>query len=293
MALSSTISGFAGAMLALALMPINSGAAFAQAAPTPEQVVLAHAEAWSNGDLPGLLALFSDDARSHERPTDPHKLTGELSDTIGSKEQLAAYLESMSDRPPTREKIVEMATVGDLVIAAGESSDPPDHAATMRFLTGYRVRDGRIRDVWHIAWIPARAPAGPDPAEVIRQLIAANNARDADRFLALFSPDAKTFRYSDDPRKLADTPSRTLVDAASRERFFRGYFAGAPVQVEAVKLFSVGDLVVEQSHVTGFADAPGKIVNEISIYRIRDGRIVDDWLLGVETLEVPARGATS
>lgn len=201
MALFSASSRFACAMLAFALMPFDSGAAFAQAAPTPEQeqVVLAHAEAWSNSDLQGLLALFSDDARSYKRPTDPHKLTGELSDTIGSKDQLAAYFKTISAKPLAREKVIAMATVGDVVIAAGESADPSGYAPGMRFLTGYRVRDGRIHDLWHIAWIPAQAPAGPDPAEVIRQLIAANNARDADRFLASFSPDAKTFRYSDDP----------------------------------------------------------------------------------------------
>ncbi len=286
-------SRLASAMLALALMPGSGGAAFAQAPLTPEQVVQVNAEALSNGDLPGLLAVFADDARSYNRPTDPHKLTGQLSEKIGSKDQLAAYFKAEFAKPPlAREKILATATVGDVVIAAGESAKPPGYAPGMRFLTGYRVRDGQIHDLWHIAWLPAAAPAGPDPTEVIRQLIAANNARDADHFLALFSPDAKNFRYSDDPRKLADKPSKTLVDAASREKAFRKYFAGTPVQVEAVKLFSVGDLVVEQSHVTGFADAPEKIVNEISIYRIRDGRIVDDWLLGEETLGTPARGTT-
>lgn len=275
----------ASTMLAFALMLGSGGAAFAQTPLAPEQVVQANAEASSNGDLSGLLAVFADDARSYDRPTDPHKLTGELSDTIGSKDQLAAYFKAEFAKPPlARERILATATVGDVVIAAGESAKPPDYASGMRFLTGYRVRDGQIRDLWHIAWIPADAPTGPDPTEVIRQLIAANNARDADSFLALFSPDAKNFRYSDDPHKLADQPPRTLVDAASREKAFRKYFAGTPVQVKAVKLFSVGDLVVEQSHVTGFADAPEKIVNEVSIYRVRGGRIVDDWLLGEEAL---------
>jgi hypothetical protein len=279
-------------MLALVLLVSGSGAVLAQATATPEQVVLAHAEAWSSGDLPGLLALFSDDARSYDRSSDPHKLTGALSTTIGSKAQLAAYFSKASAEPLAREKVTAMATVGDLVIAAGESANPPDYVDGMRFLTGFRVRDGRIHDLWHIAWIRADAPAGSNPVDVIRQLIAANNARDADRFLALFDPEAKDFRYSDDPRRLAAKPSATLVDAASRQEFFRKYFAGAPVRVDAVELFSVGDLVVEQSHVTGFADAPEKIVNEISIYRIRDGRIVDDWLLGEEALQAPARGAT-
>ncbi len=278
-------------MLALVLVPASSGAAFAQTAPTPEQVVLAHAEAWSNGDLPGLLALVADDARSYERPTDPYKLTGELSDTIGSKDQLAAYFRAISAKPMARETVAEMAAVGDVIIAAGVSTDPQDDASGMRFLTGYRVRDGQIHDLWHIAWIPAQAPVGPDPAEVIRQLIAANNARDTDRFLVLFSPDAKHFRYSDDPRKLADTPPEMLGDAASRETLFRHYFAGAPAQVEAIKLFSVGDLVVEQSHLTGFSDAPERTVNRAFIYRVRDGRVTEQWLLGEDILETPASGA--
>jgi hypothetical protein len=276
--------------VALALLPAGDGVASGQSPLTPEQVVRAHAEAWSNGDLQGLLALFADDARSYDRSPDPHKLAGGLSDTIGSKRQLEAYYRTLS--PPSREQVIETATVGNLVIAAGESAQPPDFGTRMRFLTGYRVRDGRIHDLWHIAWIPADSPMQPDASWVIRELIAANNARDADRFLALFDPEAKFFRYSDDPRTLADRPSKTLVDAASREAVFRKYFASAPVHVKAVKLFSVGDLVVEQSHVTGFADAPGKTVNEISIYRVRDGRIVADWLLGEETVQTPAREAT-
>jgi hypothetical protein len=275
--------------VALALLLAGNGMASGQPPLTPEQVVRAHAEAWSNGDLQGLLALFADDARSHDRARDPHRLAGGLSDTIGSKRQLEAYYRTVS--PPSREQIIETATVSDLVIAAGESAQPPDFDMRMRFLTGYRVRDGRIHDLWHIAWTPAEAPVEPGPIEVVRQLVGANNARDADRFLALFTPDAKFFRYSDDPRTLADQPSKALVDAASREATFRNYFAGAPVHVEAVKLFSVGDLVVEQSHATGFADAPGKTVNEISIYRVRDGRIVANWLLGEETLPASARGA--
>lgn len=275
--------------VALALLLAGNGMASGQPPLAPEQVVRAHAEAWSNGDLQGLLALFADDARSHDRSRDPSRLAGGLSDTIGSKRQLEAYYRTVS--PPSREHIIETATVGDLVVAAGESAQPPDFDTRMRFLTGYRVRDGRIHDLWHIAWTPAEAPAEPGPSEVVRQLIAANNARDADRFLALFTPDAKFFRYSDDPRALADRPSKALVDAASREATFRNYFAGAPVQVEAVKLFSVGDLVVEQSHVTGFADAPGRTVNGMSVYRVRDGRIVADWLLGEETLQAPPRGA--
>ena len=279
------------AAIALTLCWAAGGASYAQTSRAPEQVVREHAQAWSDGDVQGLLALFADDGRSYDRSIDPHRLGGELSRTIGGKPQLATYFRALAAKPPlAREEITAMAVVGDLVIAAGESARPPSFATRMRFLTAYRVRDGQIRDLWHIAWLPAEQPARPDPADAIRQLIAANNARDADRFIALFSPDAKHFRYSADPRRLADQPSKTVVDAASRDRTYRKYFAAQPLRVEAVALFSVGDLVVEQSQVSGFADAPGKVVNEVSIYRIRDGRIVDDWLLA-EAVQVAATGA--
>jgi len=262
-----------------------TGTAVAQNPRTPEQVVLADAAALSNGDLPGLLALFAEDARIYKRPTDPHQLVGALSDKMGRKDQLEAYFKPLFAKPPLpREKVIALATMGELVVALVEFADPPSYVPTTRFLTAFRVRDGQIHDLWHLAQAPATASPGEDPANVIRQLIAANNARDADRFLALFSPDAKNFRPSQDPHQLAGQPSKTLVDAASRAKFYRRIFAETPVQVTAVNLFSVGDLVVEHSHVTGFADAPDKVVNEISIYRVQDDRIVDDWFLGEETL---------
>ncbi|WP_158549212.1 nuclear transport factor 2 family protein [Lysobacter silvisoli] len=275
----------------LALWLTLAAVASAQAPATPEQVVRRHAQAWSEGDVAGLLALFDEDARSYDRSRDPLRLAGARSQAIGSKAQLADYFSRAVRSPLARETVEHIAVVGDLAIAAGYSAQPPDYSQRMRFLTAFRIRDGRIHDLWHIAWLPEQAPAQPDPSRTVRALIEANNARDADRFLSLFDPQARNFRHSADPRQLAEQPSKTLVDAASRERYFRKYFAGTPVQVRAVALFSVGDLVVEQSHVSGFADAPGKRVNEVSIYRIRDGRIVGDWLLAEETLPAAVQGA--
>jgi sugar lactone lactonase YvrE len=55
-------------------------------------------------------------------------------------------------------------------------TDPPfglpgmfdDPKKEIPFSGVYRVRDGQIHDLWHIAWIPADAPTGPDPVEAIR-----------------------------------------------------------------------------------------------------------------------------
>lgn len=277
----------------LVLLLAIAAVATAQAPATPEQVVRKHAQAWSNGDVRGLLDLFAEDARSYDRSRDPHRLDGALSRSIGSKTQLASYFREAALAPLARESVERIAVVGDLAIAAGESAQPPDYAQRMRFLTAFRVREGRIHDLWHIAWLPAGAPAQADPTqadptdptETIRQLIAANNAGEVERFLGLFAPDARHFRYTADSRGLAEQASATPVDAAGRERHFRRYFADSPRQVRALELFSVGDLVVAQSQLSGFAGAPDKRVDELAVYRIRDGRIVADWLLAEETVK--------
>lgn len=285
-----------GRAVVLALLLTIAAVATAQAPATPEQVVHKHAQAWSSGDVTGLLALFDEDARSYDRSRAPDRLDGALSRSIGSKPQLESYFRQAALAPLARETVERVAVVGDLAIAAGESAQPPDYAQRMRFLTAFRVREGRIHDLWHIAWLPADAPAQADarkadPTETIRQLIAANNAREVERFLALFAPDARHFRHAADTRGLAEQASATPVDDAGRERHFRRYFADAPLQVRAQALFSVGDLVVAQSQLSGFAGAPDKRVDELAVYRIRDGRIVADWLLAEETLSVAAQGA--
>lgn len=284
-------SGLAHVLLGLVPWP-GGGNALAQAPLTPQQVVQANARAWSEGDLAGLLTLVADDARSYDRSADPNKLAGEMSEVIGTKKQLEIYFEEAISRGPTaREQVGAMATVGDLVIAAGESAQPPDFATRMQFLTGYRIRDSQIRDLWHIAWRAADAPVTLDPAQAVRQLIDAHNARDARRIRALLDPEAQHFRHSRDPRALAEEPVRPRT--ASHPYFASAPFAAAPGRIEAIELFSVGDLVVEQSHVTGLPNGPYAAVNTVSVYRIRDGRIVNTWLLGEETLPANDAGAAT
>ena len=262
-----------GVMLAFVVL-LGGGLARAQSTQNPEQVVHAHATAWGEGDLSRLLALFADDARGFDRSSDPHILTGRLSDTIGSKDRLASYYKAASAKPPlSQESVVESATVGELVIASGESFTPPN-GARMSFLTAYRVRAGRIHNLWHLAWTRADAPVGGESLAAIEELVAARNARDVGRVRVMFGPGARHFRYSDNPHALADTPSDTVVDDTG-------------LNIRTVKAFAVGDLAVVQSHTSGDAGALAETVNSVSIYRVQDGRIAAAWLIGEEALAAP------
>jgi hypothetical protein len=241
----------------------------AHAAPaslTSTKVVQAHAEAWSSGDLPGLMATLHDDVRSYDRSREPEKLGGPLSSSIGSKRQFGAYYaNTYAKQPPSRETITAIAAVAEIVVVAGESAQPPAFAAGMRFLTAYRLEGGRIRDLWHLAWRPPVAPTDPDTADVVRKWNAARSSGDEKTSRALVDPEARHFCPSDNARDLADRPCATTNVAA-----------GANVAA----LFAVGDLVVEQSSFAGNA--------RVSIYRVRDGRIVTTWLLADETMSAEA-----
>jgi ketosteroid isomerase-like protein len=234
----------------------------ATASLTSTQVVQAHAEAWSSGDLPGLLATLHDDVRSYDRSRDPEKLGGPLSSSIGSKRQFGSYYSNTyANQPPSRERITAMAAVAKVVVAAGESAQPPEFAAGMRFLTAYRVEGGLIRDLWHLAWRPPAAPTDPDTADVVRRWNAARTSGDEKTSRALVDPGARHFCPSDNARALADRPCVSFTDVTAR------------TDVEV--LFAVGDLVVEQSRIAGKA--------RMSIYRVHDGRIFTTWRLADET----------
>jgi uncharacterized protein len=233
----------------------------AAAPSTRVQVVQAHANAWSSGDLPGLLATLRDDLRSHDRSRDPRKLDGPLSSSIGSKLQFGRYYrETYARQPPSRESISAWAAVGDLVIAAGTSEQPPDFTGRMEYLTAYGFRGDLIRDLWHIAWVTPTSPVRSVAEPMLPRLRAAREANDAASFLALFAPSAQQFCRSGSSRSLAGQPCSPPVES----------------RAEVLKLFAVGDLVVEQIRLS---DAVSRASERLSIYRVHDGRIASRWLL--------------
>lgn len=131
-----------------------------------------------------------------------------------------------------------------------------------------------------LAGCAASAPARLEPsvaatADVIRRLVDANNRADTEAFLALFSPDAKIYRASSDANTLTGVLSDRMSNPDSRRSVIASVFArGSPGQAQILDILTVGDLVVSHDRVT-LPD--GRRVDQIKIYRVREGLITQDW----------------
>jgi hypothetical protein len=244
----------------------------------PLSVVRADVQALNDGNATALLALFAADARIFRTPDDPDRLTGPLSDKMGTQDQRKAYFgEMLARRPLAQMQLLSTVAAGDL-IAAKLKFVNPDNSPPGYGLAIYRVRDGLIQDLWHIAKADHDDAAAARSAEaVVTRLAAANNRGDVEAFLALFSPRAKNFRNSGNPEALGDKPSARIVDEKTRRAAYVQMFAnGAPAQVETLGTLALNDMVVARE----VATLPtGKVIDEISVYRIENGRIVHDWFI--------------
>lgn len=223
------------------------------------------------------LSVFAETARVFSYPDDETRLTGRLSNMLGTHEQRQSAFESFASHPPERTEVVDVAEVGDLAIAKLQVT----HAGGDRslLLAGFRVANCKIVDLWHIARSRTDQDAAAHKA-VIDRLVATNNVGDLDGFLELFVPGLLFYRNSGDPHTLGDKPSKWNGNPEGRRDAFAAMFAnGAPGQATADPVFSVGDLVVSRDTI---AHPDGKILDEISIYRISDGKITHDWLIALE-----------
>ncbi|WP_165357117.1 nuclear transport factor 2 family protein [Sphingosinicella sp. CPCC 101087] len=112
------------------------------------------------------------------------------------------------------------------------------------------------------------------PEQVVRKLLDAGNRSDLETWLCLFHPDARQFRRSEDPHRLADRPSATVTDAASRRRVYEEIFSRPDkTRAEILGMLSLGELVVSR----GVFHAPTGPIQTLTIYRVHDGRILDIW----------------
>ncbi|WP_165357433.1 nuclear transport factor 2 family protein [Sphingosinicella sp. CPCC 101087] len=194
---------------------------------------------------------------------------------------LAGSLRNPEDLSPVS-AVLERTEVGDLIVAVVRlAREGRDEGYGLRL---YRLQDGRATHVWTLIEVAERDRAvEAGSIQVARTFIETNNRGDADAFLALFHPQARNFRSSGDPNRIGDRPSRTLVDAASRERFYRTLFGNEQqAQVTANAVIALGDLVVSHD----LARLPnGTSVDGLSVYRVRDGRITHDWYVYSELRE--------
>lgn len=244
----------------------------------PQAVVRADVQALNDGNAASLLALFAPDARIFKVPRDADRLTGDLSDKMGTQQQRKAFFgEMLARRPLVRTDLLATVAAGDLVAAKLKFTNP-DGSPPGYGLAIYRVRDGLIQDLWHIALAQQDdAAVARSSQEVVARFAAANNRGDVEAFLALFSPRAKNFRNTGDPHALGDKPSTKIVDEKSRRDAYLQMFAnGAPAQVETLGTIALNDMIVARE----VATLPtGKVVDEISVYRIENGLIVRDWFI--------------
>ena len=244
----------------------------------PQSVVRADVQALNDGNAATLLSLFAADARVFRTPENPDRLTGALSDTMGTHEQRKKFFsEMLARRPLARVDLLDIVAAGDLVAAKLKFTTPDDQPPG--YVLGiYRIRDGLIQDLWHIVRAEKDDPAAASAAEqVVTKFAAANNRGDLEAFLALFSPSAKNFRNTGDPHALGDQPSARIVDEKTRRAAYSQMFAkGAPAQVETLGTVALNDMIVAREVAT-LPD--GKVIDEISVYRIENGLIMHDWFV--------------
>ena len=262
-------------LFALLLAAPLAGAAVSAANPA-EAVVLKDFQALSSGDAEGLAAVFAPEFQMHRLPTEADTLTGPRSDKLRTREQLRAHFEqAFVTEPPALHEVVEMVSLGDLVVAH-VAIHAPDGTLADHALVAFRVRNDLIVAIWHIAAEENAAQQSSVTARaVVERREAANNRGDADAFLALYDSDAKLFHYRRDPAQLGGGLSKN-ADRASRERFFRNRIINEPSQVEVVDSAALGEWVAYRNHVS-LRDGTG--FDDLSIVRVRNGLITHSWYL--------------
>lgn len=260
--------------LILALVAACGGAAHAQPG-NGIALVRREIQALNDGDVAGVLQTFDADALIFQVPSVAYSLVGDLPQKIGSQPKRTIYFQQLLAKELLpRNSIMNFIEVGDLVAVKLRIVRPADLAKADYSLFIYRTGKSRIKDVWHVA----RAKADPDEApqlEVVRRLIAASNEVNVEQFIANFSNDARHFESSGRAHAIADRPIERLSGQANLRRAITKAFAGGSrSHATRIAAFAVADLVVSQDRVVM---PDGAVVNQLKVYRIRDGSITYDW----------------
>lgn len=111
----------------------------------------------------------------------------------------------------------------------------------------------------------AAPPPAPAPEAVVRAYADAASRNALDEFLSLYHPRIRKYRF---PAELA---SQGLEH--NRRVYERSFAQNPDLRVEVVQLIAVGDKVAVHDRVTGLAS--GETVDELTVYEVEDGRIVN------------------
>jgi len=265
------------ALAAATLLPCSIALA---ATATPAAVVQADYDALNANDLDAFMALYAPRAQIFGLPKDPRSLVGARHEQMYGHDKLRAHFAKAMAAPVTPKiEQTESIALGELVVGRVRIVDPTRTEPTVMMVV-YRVSDGLIHDLWHVVK-ETDDNRGHSAAALatMHALVETNNRADADGFLALFAPDSRHNRLSEDPDRLAWEQSKNIVDAASRDRVYRELYAkGTGLQVQTLASFAVGDLVAMHERITDTAK-PGEVKELVSILRVRDGRVLDLWPL--------------
>ena len=111
--------------------------------------------------------------------------------------------------------------------------------------------------------------------QVVRDYAATWNAGDANGFYALQDPGIH--KYALDAATAEFKLTTTGLDVV-KQKYAPLFARPARVKVEIVSLTTLGEMVVTRDHVTN--DAEHYVSNEMTMYQVRDGRIINIWYLG-------------
>jgi hypothetical protein len=111
----------------------------------------------------------------------------------------------------------------------------------------------------------AQSPTARGPAEVVRAYNDAANRHDLEAFLSLYDPNIRKYRF---PGELASEGIEH-----NRAIYEKSFAAKPDIVVETVQMITLGDKVMVHDRVRGLPD--GKVSDELTIYQVVDGRIVN------------------
>lgn len=124
----------------------------------------------------------------------------------------------------------------------------------------------------------AAPPSKSEPEAVVRAYADAASRNALEDFLALYHPQIRKYRF---PGELA---SQGLEH--NRRIYERSFTLNPDLHVEVVQLITVGNKVAVHDRVTGLTS--GETVDELTVYEVEDGRIVN--IVYVERLpQTPSR----